>query len=328
MSDNEQSSESGTTVLMAEYNHGQLKIVDTASPAKKRKLQTVKGHILDGSESSNDEQYKYVQVLDSDKNVVVDLLNLTLVKCGNGQESYRILGSDETESGGEETVTCVLSNDDDDNDMTDSYVVMEGSDGQVVFLQSANAGQPSQESEEPKKTALTPVEILEKAKALQKAKALMSLQTSTPHRGRRRRSQLPPVHELLSSPHFKMYLYSCKQCDFKCNAIKELTAHKAAEHVGGGAGKWRAGGRANTITLQCARCPFRGNTHSQLMRHVRDKHSETATTVSHATTSTVLLASPHVSAADVLVCGACGFESSARDVFKRHIEDEHGVTAC
>ncbi|XP_034838423.1 uncharacterized protein [Maniola hyperantus] len=328
MSDGEQSSESGTTLLTAEFNHGQLKIVDDPSPAKKRKLQTVKGHILDGGggESSNDEQYKYVQVLDSDKNVVVDLLNLTLVKCDNGQESYRIVSNDETESGGEDTVTCVLSNDDDDPDITDSYMVMEGSDGQVVFLQTSDEQQPTRELEKPNKKALTPVQILEKAKALQKAKALMSLQTSTPRCGRRRRSQLPPVHELLSSPHFKMYLYSCKLCDFKCNAIKELTAHKAAEHVGGGAGKWRAGGRANTITLQCARCPFRGNTHSQLMKHVKDIHSEMATVGSH--TSAGLLSSPEVSEADVLVCGACGFESSARDVFKLHIEDEHGVIAC
>ncbi|CAH2245633.1 jg6546 [Pararge aegeria aegeria] len=285
-------------------------------------FQTVRENsILADNDNSNYDQFKYVQVLDSDKNVVVDLLNLTLVKCDDGQESYRLVSNDDTESGGEETVTCVLSNDDGEEHDPDSYVVMEGSDGPLVFLQSSL---PQPEPEKPKEqAALTPLEILERAKSLQKAKALMSLHTPTTNRGRRRKTQLPPPHELLASPHFKLYLYSCKLCNFKCNAIKELTAHKAAEHAGGG-GKWRAGVRASSITLQCARCPFRGNNHSQLLKHVKDRHFE-VTTVS---TSKGLLDSAEVHEADVLVCGACGFESSERHEFKLHIEEKHGVTAC
>ena len=46
--------------------------------------------------------------------------------------------------------------------------------------------------------------------------------------GRKRLAALPPPHELLASPQFKLYLYSCKLCSFKCNAIKELTAHKVS----------------------------------------------------------------------------------------------------
>ncbi|XP_023947139.1 uncharacterized protein LOC112052337 isoform X2 [Bicyclus anynana] len=322
MSDDDQSSESGTT-LGAVQVLSQLQIVDMP-PAKRSKLSDT--ILPDGGDTSSDEAFKYVQVLDSDKNVVVDLLNLTLVKCDDGQESYRLVTQEEAESGGEgeETVTCVLSNDDGDEHENNSYVVIDGNEGPVVFLQSSlPQSKTPPEPEKPKEqTALTPVEILERAKSLQKAKALMSLHT-TPTRGRRRKTQLPPPHELLASPHFRLYLYSCKLCSFKCNAIKELTAHKAAEHAGG-AGKWRAGCRASTIMLQCARCPFRGNTHSQLMKHVKDKHLE-VTTVS---TSKGLLESPEVSEADVLVCGACGFESSLRHEFKLHIEEEHGVSAC
>ncbi|KAF9793607.1 hypothetical protein SFRURICE_005987 [Spodoptera frugiperda] len=67
---------------------------------------------------------------------------------------------------------------------------------------------------------LSPTEILEKAKSLQKAKALVSSRGRG--RGRKRKSDLPPPHELLASPNFKLYLYSCKLCNFKCNAVKDI----------------------------------------------------------------------------------------------------------
>ncbi|XP_045457577.1 uncharacterized protein LOC123667782 [Melitaea cinxia] len=334
------------------------------------KVEGIQGHIIaEGSESSSNE-LKYMQVLDSDKNVVVDLLNLTLVRCEDGQEAYRLVSND-GESGDDTTVTCVLSNEDcDDRDNQESYVVLEGEQGPMVFLQSSlpQTNQSKPIKTEPKevilpkipvafnlksasrkvlvsqilewesnlgpfmleKPKMTPAEILERAKALQKAKALMSIQP-TRGRSRKRKSELPPPHELLSSPQFKLFLYSCKLCSFKCNAIKELTAHKAAEH-GGGSTRWRGGGRAAASALQCARCPYRGATHTQLMKHVKEKHLESSSTadvsVIGARSGQLLLESSEVLAADVLVCGACGFESGEREVFRDHIEQEHGVSPC
>ncbi|KPJ21584.1 hypothetical protein RR48_00143, partial [Papilio machaon] len=51
----------------------------------------------------------------------------------------------------------------------------------------------------------------------------------------------------------------------------------AAEHAGGGGsggGRRRGGWLTSPITLQCARCPYRGSTHWQLMKHVKEKHVE------------------------------------------------------
>ncbi|KAL4720396.1 hypothetical protein ACJJTC_015372 [Scirpophaga incertulas] len=59
------------------------------------------------------------------------------------------------------------------------------------------------------KRKMTPAEILERAKQLQKV--------NCPSRGepgtkivRRCKSELPPPHELLASPNFRLFLYSCK----------------------------------------------------------------------------------------------------------------------
>ncbi|CAH2084263.1 unnamed protein product [Euphydryas editha] len=316
-----QSTETTTRMLTAEFKDGQLEIVEMTPYDKGHKVDGMQGHIIAEGSDSRGEELKYMQVLDSDKNVVVDLLNLTLVRCEDGQEAYRLVSND-TESGDDTTVTCVLSNDDcDDQDNRESYVVLEGEQGPMVFLQSAlpqtnQTVKPEPKEEKPK---MTPAEILERAKALQKAKALMSVQP-TRGRSRKRKSELPPPHELLSSPQFKLFLYSCKLCSFKCNAIKELTAHKAAEHSSSSS-RWRGGGRAAASSLQCARCPFRGATHTQLMKHVKETHLE-------CSSSRLLLESSEVLAADVLVCGACGFESAARDAFRDHIEREHGVSPC
>ncbi|XP_050358920.1 uncharacterized protein LOC126779116 isoform X2 [Nymphalis io] len=329
MSDDEQDvvrTEIATRMLTAEYKDGQLEIVEMTPYQKGHKVEGIAHVIAEGSESSND-GLKYMQVLDADKNVVVDLLNLTLVRCEDGQEAYRIVSND-TESGDDTTVTCVLSNEDsEEQDNQESYVVLDGEQGPMVFLQSSlpqtNQTVKVETKEKPK---LTPTEILERAKALQKAKALMSAQ-STKDRSRKRKNELPPPHELLASPQFKLFLYSCKLCTFKCNAIKELTAHKAEEH-NGSATKWRGGGRAAASSLQCARCPYRGTTHTQLMKHVKEKHLDSVTTIEGRGAGRLLLESDEVREADVLVCGACGFESAARDVFRRHIEREHGVTPC
>ncbi|XP_077298186.1 uncharacterized protein LOC143919644 isoform X2 [Arctopsyche grandis] len=45
---------------------------------------------------------------------------------------------------------------------------------------------------------------------------------------------VPVSKELAGSPNFRQYLYPCKQCDFKCNAIKELTVHKSESHPANG----------------------------------------------------------------------------------------------
>ncbi|XP_026483721.2 uncharacterized protein LOC113391837 [Vanessa tameamea] len=330
MADDEQDvarTETATRMLTAEYKDGQLEIVEMTPYQKGHKVEGISHVIAEGSESSN-EGLKYMQVLDADKNVVVDLLNLTLVRCEDGQEAYRLVSND-TESGDDTTVTCVLSNDDcEEQENQESYVVLEGEQGPVVFLQSSlpQTNQTIKVETKEQELKLTPAEILERAKALQKAKALMSVQ-STKDRSRKRKNELPPPHELLASPQFKLFLYSCKLCSFKCNAIKELTAHKAAEHSGS-TSKWRGGGRAAASSLQCARCPYRGATHTQLMKHVKEKHLESVTTMEGRGAGRLLLESDEVRAADVLVCGACGFESAARDAFRRHIEREHGVTPC
>nr|XP_032525149.1 uncharacterized protein LOC116776153 [Danaus plexippus plexippus] len=256
MSDEEQIEteveESTTRMLTAEYKDGKLQIVEV-SPYHKGTKVIDQAQEIEAQESES-EDGQYMQVLDGDKNVVLDLLNLTLVRCGDGEQSYRLVGNND------ETVTCVLAEDDGQNDQ-ESYVVVEGGSdqGPLVFLQSDLRTEAKQQ-----KPVMSPTEILERAKALQKAKSVLS------HSGASRgRSSLPPPHELLSSPAFKLFLYSCKLCSFKCNAIKELTKHKASEHSGG-VGKWR--GRAAASSLQCARCPYRANTHSQLIRHVKDRH--------------------------------------------------------
>ncbi|XP_063544689.1 uncharacterized protein LOC134752854 [Cydia strobilella] len=335
MSDEEQVV-SETQVLTAEFKDGQLEIVEV-SPFDNNETNTVETILPDVamSESSEDQEPKYQILTDSSRGLMhLDLLNLTLVKCGDGEESYRLMTNQEAEGELGETVTCVLQSSDGEGEDAqnayvgkkqvyltredhDEYVMVNGEDGPVVILKSSLEGveeteTPLAKTEKPVKKPLTAVELLEKAKALQKAKAQMQTQK----RGRKRRGTLPSPHELLSSPNFKLFLYSCKLCAFKCNAIKELTAHKAAEH--GPGGSRLKGARAAATTLQCARCPFRGGSHSQLMKHVQEQHLKD-------TNAEVYLNSAEAEAADVLVCGACGFESASRPEFRRHIEDKHNV---
>ncbi|XP_048002026.1 uncharacterized protein LOC125238678 [Leguminivora glycinivorella] len=332
MSDEEQVV-SETQVLTAEFKDGQLEIVEVA-PFDNNETTTVTETILpdmEMSESSEDQEPKYQILTDSSRGLMhLDLLNLTLVKCGDGDESYRLVTNQEAEGELGETVTCVLQSSDGEAEDAqnaydkkqeylteedhEQYVMMNGVDGPVLILKSSlEGGEDTQEAaktEKPVKKQLTAMELLEKAKALQKAKA----QIQTQKKGRKRRGGLPPPHELLSSPNFKLFLYSCKLCAFKCNAIKELTAHKTAEH--GPGGHRLKGARAAATTLQCARCPYRGGSHSQLMKHVQEQHLRDAE---------VFLNSPEAEAADVLVCGACGFESASRPEFRRHIEEKHNV---
>ncbi|KAF9417293.1 hypothetical protein HW555_005607 [Spodoptera exigua] len=269
MSDEEVTVEtSDGQILSAEYKDGQLQIVEVTPFDKDR------GSILPDLTDGEDHESKYMQVLDpSGKGLVhLDLLNLTLVRCQDGEEGYQLVANaapSDGEMSSDATVTCVLQT----------------SDTEVIFFPS---------------------------------RALLASSRSR-GRGRKRKSDLPPPHELLASPNFKLYLYSCKLCSFKCNAVKDMSAHKAREHTVGGT-RGRAGsGRGAAVTLQCARCPYRASTHSQLMKHVQDKHLE-----NHP----VHLNTEEVEAADVLVCGACGFESGSRSVFRKHIEEEHGATTC
>ncbi|XP_061726746.1 uncharacterized protein LOC133532203 [Cydia pomonella] len=335
MSDEEQVV-SETQVLTAEFKDGQLEIVEV-TPFDNNESNTVETILPDMAmtETSEDQEPKYQILTDSSRGLMhLDLLNLTLVKCADGEESYRLVTNQEAEGELGETVTCVLQSSDGEGEDAqnayvgkkqvyltgedqDQYVMVNGEDGPVVILKSSLEGveetdTPPAKSEKPAKKPLTAVELLEKAKALQKAKAQMQSQK----RGRKRRGALPPPHELLSSPNFKLFLYSCKLCAFKCNAIKELTAHKVAEH--GPNGPRMKGARAAATTLQCARCPFRGGSHSQLMKHVQEQHLKD-------TNAEVYLNSAEAEAADVLVCGACGFESASRPEFRRHIEDKHNV---
>ena len=52
-----------------------------------------------------------------------------------------------------------------------------------------------------------------------------------------------------------------------CLYLYVFNVLQAAEHAAGagaGAGRWRGAGRSAAITLQCARCPYRGATHNQV----------------------------------------------------------------
>ncbi|CAB3236312.1 unnamed protein product [Arctia plantaginis] len=329
MSDEEVTVEtSDGQILAAEYKDGQLQIVEVTPFDKDREGGLIP--LTDGG----DQQTKYMQVLDTSKGLVqLDLLNLTLVRCPDGEDGYQFVAN--TGSAGElssdGTVTCVLqSSDTEDPDNHESYVMVDSQNGQapLVFLKSslqeAAASMSSGEIKEENSVNkhLSPTEILEKAKTLQKAKAMLSSPPRGRGRGRKRKSDLPPPHELLASPNFKLYLYSCKMCSFKCNAVKEMSAHKATEHSGAGRAGRAGGARGSAVTLQCARCPFRGAVHSQLMKHVQDKH------LTAQVTNTVHLDTEEVENADVLVCGACGFESGSRSVFRKHIEEDHGATTC
>ncbi|RVE53136.1 hypothetical protein evm_002233 [Chilo suppressalis] len=288
--------------LLSEYKDGQLQIVEVRPFEKDVMLQ---GEVVNSlSELETGSDAKYIQLVNAgDKPMMsLDLLNLTLVKSQDGTESYRLLANGETPGDGETTVTCVLaSSDNEGNEDAENqdYMIMESDTGPVMFLQSSLPNdnitttgtelhtvnvsfdandddiqladnnvkilKSTPAAEKVKK--LTPVEILERAKALQKAKALIASANTSNRRyvRRKRKSDLPPPHELLSTPGFKLFLYSCKYCNFKCNATKEMTAHRIAEHSGGGNGsKWRSGGRSDRITMQCARCPFKGLNIKQL----------------------------------------------------------------
>ncbi|XP_022835446.1 uncharacterized protein LOC111362905 isoform X2 [Spodoptera litura] len=284
MSDEEVTVEtSDGQILSAEYKDGQLQIVEVTPFEKDR------GSILPDLTDGEENEAKYMQVLDaSGKGLVhLDLLNLTLVRCQDGEEGYQLVANaapSDGEMSSDATVTCVLqTSDTEDPDNQDSYVMVENEDGQnsLVILKSALQQTTAIQKKIEDKKPLSPTEILEKAKSLQKAKALLASSRGR-GRGRKRKSDLPPPHELLASPNFKLYLYSCKLCNYKCNAVKDMSAHK-------------------------------------LMKHVQEKHLEN---------HTVHLHTEEVEAADVLVCGACGFESGSRSVFRKHIEEEHGATTC
>lgn len=343
MSDTERIDTSDLQVLTAEYKDGHLQIVEV-TPFDKGDLGEQSTHevthiLPELNYEESDGQPKYMQVLDSSNKSLVelDLLNLTLVRSEDGEESYQFITNEncvdgnDISSDGDTTVTCVLQSSDNeiDHDNQESYVLVDNQNGQgpLVFLQSSLQQANVTKKEEPKKKSLTPAEILEKAKALQKAKAIMS-KPNTDGR-RKRKSDLPPAYELLASPNFKLYLYSCKLCSFKCNAIREMSAHKAAEHGGNNKSKSVSSraqpnsGRGLMITLQCARCPFRGISNSQLIKHVQDEHLKDSNA-----NNTVHLDTEEVEAADVLVCGACGFESVSRHLFRLHIENVHGATTC
>ncbi|KAI5634696.1 hypothetical protein NE865_12604 [Phthorimaea operculella] len=364
---------SETQMLHAEYKDGQLQIVEV-TPFDRQKLfsEQQSDSILPDiitTDGSDGEQQKYLQVMDPNKGLVqLDLLNLTLVRCEDGEESYRLItnAEDGSEIPSDATVTCVLQSSDGEEHDNQDYLMVDGEQG-LVFLQSSSMEpEQPQELEQPdqledqhiepqpereivpieyesieqsqakkKKPALTPQQILNKAKALQRAKALLATQSIVRRgrRGRRRADDLPPPHELLNSPNFKLYLYSCKLCSFKCNAVKQLQAHRAAEHNSSNKFRVPTSPRGSMLTVQCARCPFRAPSNIQLLKHMQAKHlgAEEGESVEVATgsitfTNKVSLDSKEVEEADVLVCGACGYESGDRDAFRQHIETEHGAT--
>ncbi|XP_045489817.1 uncharacterized protein LOC123690430 [Pieris rapae] len=247
-----------------------------------------------------------MQVVDeSGKSNVLDLLNMTLIKCYTAEgESYRLVTSN-AQGNDSETVTCILSNEGDDQEQ---FMVV---DENNIYLQAEYA--ENYENPENDKLKLTLNLLL---------RTLLASLQRRQRKGRRRKGELPPPHELLTSPTFKLYLYSCKMCNFKCNAIKELQVHRAAEHIGGISYR----GRNSTIALQCPKCPYRAHTHGQLSKHNTQSHVKRDTGVTYG--EAINLDTDEVNAADVLVCGACGFESPSKEVFRTHIRKEHGAMAC
>ncbi|XP_013136564.1 PREDICTED: uncharacterized protein LOC106101775 [Papilio polytes] len=166
MSD-EEHGESSAQMLSSQFKDDQLEIVEVTS-FDKAQLESLNGHVLEAGDGT--EGLKYMQVLDSSKNMMVDLLNLTLVRSEDGQESYQLVSNADSSEGNEgETVTCVLqtTEDGEDSENQETYVMMEGADGPLMFLQQSPIKKPS-----PLKPAPSPAEILERAKALQKAKNL------------------------------------------------------------------------------------------------------------------------------------------------------------
>ncbi|KAL4712200.1 hypothetical protein ACJJTC_011061 [Scirpophaga incertulas] len=336
-------SASGAQLLSAEYKDGELQIVEVRPFDKGNAiLDTDMSSSLSDLDVEGNEQTKYVQlVTHGDRPIMqLDLLNLTLVRYEDGTEGFRLMANGDTcPDDGSGTVTCVLASQaSSDNEEavtaipTDSYV-MHVNPEDFMYMQTQLPEQntepatpePDTTPKPTPKRKMTPAEILERAKQLQKVK---SLQLSKSWRARNKnsrrcKSELPPPHELLASPNFRLFLYSCKYCNFKCNAIKEMSAHKSAEHAPGarGRGGGGAGARATPAILQCAQCPYKGATHSQLMSHVQ-------AAMHHRETNKVYLNTSEVEAADVLVCGACGFESSIKEIFRHHIEKEHGATTC
>ncbi|CAF4741775.1 unnamed protein product [Pieris macdunnoughi] len=253
---------------------------------------------------------------ESGKSNVLDLLNMTLIKCYTAEgESYRLVASN-SECDDSEAVTCILSNEGDDQEQ---FVIVDEND---IYLQDEYAENDENPKTETVNQQPSPEWILEKAKAYQQSKSLLASLQRRESKGRRRKGELPPPHELLTSPTFKLYLYSCKMCNFKCNAIKELQAHRAAEHIGGNSYR----GRNSTIALQCPKCPYRAHTHGQLSKHITQNHVKRETDVTYS--EAINLDTDEVNAADVLVCGACGFESPSKEVFRTHIQTEHGAMAC
>ncbi|XP_049882810.1 uncharacterized protein LOC126378470 isoform X2 [Pectinophora gossypiella] len=327
-------------LLTAEYKDGQLQIVQVTPFERDKDVESILPDSISDSGDGSHCVNKFMQVLDPNKGLVqLDLLNLTLVRCDDGEESYRLVSNTDSDGGDlstDGTVTCVLQSSDVEEHDSQEYVMMDGDQGPLVFLQSSPSSSTSSDpnpkpapAPPPQKTSekqISSIELLERVKVLQKAKSAAWTANVRPgRRGRRRAGELPPPHELLASPNFKLYLYSCKLCMFKCNAIKELQAHRAASH--GGAGKYRGGGARALVTHQCARCPFRGASHVQLMKHIQSRHLGDGDTITSTTTSSkISLNSKEVEEADVLVCGACGYESSVRADFIKHIEDEHGAT--
>ncbi|GBP18347.1 hypothetical protein EVAR_14740_1 [Eumeta japonica] len=215
------------------------------------------------------------------------------------------------EIGASDSITCVFqSSDGEEQESQDAYMMVEGSEGPLLLLQPSSDKKTPEEKPQQKPKQIPPSELIERAKLLQKAKAL----TEVSRRGRKRTcGALPPPHELLASPNFKLFLYSCKFCSFKCNAIKELTEHRTKEH-GSGSSKWRVNAgalRGGSTTMQCAKCPYRGSTYGQFMRHLRETHLSNSTGSSSSTPQ------------HILVCGACGFESPSREAFHQHVNEEH-----
>ncbi|XP_053621425.1 zinc finger protein ZFAT-like [Plodia interpunctella] len=314
--------ETPETLLTTEFRDGQLQIVEVA-PFKHGN--TTETQILPDLDEGETPEPRFVQVLNADKSVVqLDLLNMTLVRCDDGSDTTYKLVTNTEHAGADaasDTVTCVLqASDQEDQDNQDAFVVMDGADTPLVFLQPEIVASDGQKHEE-KDKGPSPSEILERAKALKQTAEAM--QSSKPRRtGRKRKSAFPSPHELLASPNFKLFLYSCKLCHFKCNAVKEMTAHKSQQHSGAASPRAR-GGRA-PAPLQCAKCPYKATSHSQLMKHVQERH---LTKSQENVISLNSLDSKDVEEAHVLVCGACGFECNTKVEFKVHIREQHGTSA-
>ncbi|XP_073964630.1 uncharacterized protein isoform X2 [Choristoneura fumiferana] len=322
-----------TQVLTADFKDGQLEIVEVTPYDNEGGSEHILPDMLEGSEDTEQKDLGY-QILDSNSSKMLmnmDVLSLTLVKCGDGdgEESYRLVTAQEAAEGDLGGVTCVLQTSDNEDDgqnayvgkkqlyltseNQDQYVMMNGEDGPVVMLKSALEHTVNKQ-QKPKKQ-LSAVELLEKAKTIQKAKALASRRRGAGASGAAP-SPTPTTCCLRPTSNCSCIPANCA----RSSATLSKNSRRIRRRSTATAPASPAAARARPPPRCSVRAAPSGGTHSQLMRHVQEKH------LNDTNSTEVYLNSAEAEAADVLVCGACGFESASRPEFRKHIEQKHNAS--